>query len=53
VRRVCVFCGSIPGRDPRYAAAAAGLAREEEPADLLDRMEAHEPAPAWITPEGA
>ncbi len=26
--RVCVFCGSSPGRDPRYAAAAAALARE-------------------------
>jgi uncharacterized protein (TIGR00730 family) len=28
VRRVCVFCGSSPGRDPRYAAQAAALARE-------------------------
>jgi uncharacterized protein (TIGR00730 family) len=27
VRRVCVFCGSSPGRDPRYADAAARLAR--------------------------
>jgi uncharacterized protein (TIGR00730 family) len=27
VRQLCVFCGSSPGRDPRYAAAAAGLAR--------------------------
>jgi uncharacterized protein (TIGR00730 family) len=27
VRRVCVFCGSSPGRDPRYAQAAAALAR--------------------------
>jgi len=27
VRRVCVFCGSSPGRDARYAAAAADLAR--------------------------
>jgi hypothetical protein len=27
VRRVCVFCGSSPGRDPRYAGAAADLAR--------------------------
>jgi hypothetical protein len=27
VRRVCVFCGSSPGRDPRYAEAAAALAR--------------------------
>jgi uncharacterized protein (TIGR00730 family) len=28
VRRVSVFCGSSPGRDPRYAASAAALARE-------------------------
>jgi uncharacterized protein (TIGR00730 family) len=28
VRRVCVFCGSSPGHDPRYAASAAALARE-------------------------
>jgi uncharacterized protein (TIGR00730 family) len=28
VRRVCVFCGSSSGHDPRYAAAAAALARE-------------------------
>jgi hypothetical protein len=28
VRRVCVFCGSSPGRDPRYAEQAAALARE-------------------------
>ncbi len=28
MRRVCVFCGSSPGRDPRYADAAAALARE-------------------------
>jgi uncharacterized protein (TIGR00730 family) len=28
VRSVCVFCGSSPGRDPRYAAQAAVLARE-------------------------
>jgi uncharacterized protein (TIGR00730 family) len=28
VRRVCVFCGSSPGRDPSYAAQAAVLARE-------------------------
>ena len=28
MRRVCVFCGSSPGRDPRYAASAAALARE-------------------------
>jgi uncharacterized protein (TIGR00730 family) len=28
VRRVCVFCGSSPGRDPRYAAQAKALARE-------------------------
>jgi hypothetical protein len=27
VRRVCVFCGSSPGRDPRYAEAAAALAQ--------------------------
>ncbi|HUL78178.1 MAG TPA: TIGR00730 family Rossman fold protein, partial [Vicinamibacteria bacterium] len=27
MRRVCVFCGSSPGRDARYAAAAADLAR--------------------------
>ncbi|HEX9187660.1 MAG TPA: TIGR00730 family Rossman fold protein [Vicinamibacteria bacterium] len=27
MRRVCVFCGSSPGRDPRYAAAAAALGR--------------------------
>jgi len=27
VRRVCVFCGSSPGRDPRYAEAAGALAR--------------------------
>jgi len=27
VRRVCVFCGSSPGRDPRHAEAAAALAR--------------------------
>ncbi len=27
MRRVCVFCGSSPGRDPRYAGAAADLAR--------------------------
>jgi hypothetical protein len=28
VRRVCVFCGSSPGRDPRHAEQAAALARE-------------------------
>jgi uncharacterized protein (TIGR00730 family) len=28
VRRVCVFCGSSAGRDPRYAQQAAALARE-------------------------
>lgn len=28
MRRVCVFCGSSPGRDPRYAEQAAALARE-------------------------
>ena len=28
MRRVCVFCGSSPGRDPRYAAQAKALARE-------------------------
>jgi uncharacterized protein (TIGR00730 family) len=28
VRRVCVFCGSSTGRDPRYAEQAAALARE-------------------------
>ncbi len=28
MRRVCVFCGSSPGRDPRYAAQARALARE-------------------------
>ena len=28
IRRVCVFCGSSPGRDPGYAAAAAGLAAD-------------------------
>jgi hypothetical protein len=28
VRRVAVFCGSSPGRDPRYADAAAAVARE-------------------------
>lgn len=28
MRSVCVFCGSSPGRDPRYAAQAAVLARE-------------------------
>jgi uncharacterized protein (TIGR00730 family) len=27
VRRVCVFCGSSPGRDPRYRGAARDLAR--------------------------
>jgi len=27
VRRVCVFCGSSPGRDPRHAEAAAAVAR--------------------------
>ena len=27
MRRVCVFCGSSPGRDPRYAEAAGALAR--------------------------
>jgi uncharacterized protein (TIGR00730 family) len=27
VRRVCVFCGSTPGHDPRYADAARRLAR--------------------------
>ena len=27
MRRVCVFCGSSPGLDPRYAAAAVDLAR--------------------------
>ena len=27
MRRVCVFCGSSPGRDPRYAEAARLLAR--------------------------
>jgi uncharacterized protein (TIGR00730 family) len=26
VRRVCVFCGSSPGRDPRYVAAAREMA---------------------------
>jgi uncharacterized protein (TIGR00730 family) len=26
IARVCVFCGSSPGRDPRYAAAARDLA---------------------------
>lgn len=25
LRRVCVFCGSAPGRDPRYAQAARGF----------------------------
>lgn len=28
MRSVCVFCGSSPGSDPRYAAQAAALARE-------------------------
>lgn len=28
MRRVCVFCGSSPGRDLTYAAQAAALARE-------------------------
>jgi uncharacterized protein (TIGR00730 family) len=28
MRRVCVFCGSSPGRHPRYAQAAAALGRE-------------------------
>jgi len=28
VRRVCVFCGSSPGRDPQYAARTAALAQE-------------------------
>ena len=28
MRRICVFCGSSPGRDPRYAEQAAALARE-------------------------
>ena len=28
MRRVCVFCGSSLGRDPRYAEQAAALARE-------------------------
>ncbi len=28
MRRVCVFCGSSLGRDPRYAEQARGLARE-------------------------
>lgn len=27
MRRVCVFCGSSPGADPRYREAASGLAR--------------------------
>ena len=27
MRRVCVFCGSSPGRDPRHAEAAAALGR--------------------------
>jgi uncharacterized protein (TIGR00730 family) len=27
VRRLCVFCGSSPGRDPRHAEAAAALGR--------------------------
>jgi uncharacterized protein (TIGR00730 family) len=27
VRRLCVFCGSSPGRDPRHGQAAAGLGR--------------------------
>ena len=27
MRRVCVFCGSTPGHDPRYAEAARRLAR--------------------------
>lgn len=28
LRSVCVFCGSNPGRDPRYGAAAADMGRE-------------------------
>ncbi|HSD67414.1 MAG TPA: TIGR00730 family Rossman fold protein [Vicinamibacteria bacterium] len=28
MRRVCVFCGSSPGRDPRFAEQATALARE-------------------------
>jgi uncharacterized protein (TIGR00730 family) len=28
LRRVCVFCGASPGRDPRYAAAAAAVGAE-------------------------
>jgi uncharacterized protein (TIGR00730 family) len=28
LRRVCVFCGASPGRDPRYAAAAAAVGTE-------------------------
>ena len=27
LRRICVYAGSNPGRDPAYAAAAADLAR--------------------------
>ena len=27
MRRACVFCGSSPGRDPRYVEAAKALAR--------------------------
>ena len=28
MRRICVFCGSSPGRDPRHAEQARALARE-------------------------
>jgi uncharacterized protein (TIGR00730 family) len=28
IRAICVFCGASPGRDPRYAEAAAAVGRE-------------------------
>lgn len=34
LRRVCVFCGSSTGHDPRYAAAAAAMGRALVAADL-------------------
>jgi hypothetical protein len=34
LRRVCVFCGSSTGQDPRYAEAAAAMGRALVAADL-------------------
>ena len=58
LQRVCVFCGSSPGRDPAYLRAAADLGRTLAGRgatlvfDLLARLEAHVPRvePKWIDP---